>query len=119
MNIEKDLLVRTKVLLECLNTEPLQDQTDIILNEINELISQPEHTEQEPVTDKPTETAMAVMPNGVCVSNVYDAYEEGRKSVMSEQEPITQREAYLRGYAAARKDYKQKVINAFGVDDEH
>ena len=35
-----------------------------------------------------------------------------------EQEPITQREAYLRGYAAARKDYKQKVINAFGVDDE-
>ena len=35
-----------------------------------------------------------------------------------EQKPITQREAYLRGYAAARKDYKQKVINAFGVDDE-
>jgi hypothetical protein len=31
---------------------------------------------------------MAVMPNGVCVSNVYDAYEEGRKSVMSEQEPV-------------------------------
>ena len=28
----------------------------------------------------------AVMPNGVCVSNVYDAYEEGRKSVMSEQQ---------------------------------
>jgi hypothetical protein len=30
---------------------------------------------------------MAIMPNGVCVSNVYDAYEEGRKSVMSEQQP--------------------------------
>ena len=34
-------------------------------------------------------TAEAIMPNGVCVSNVYDAYEEGRKSVMSEQEPLT------------------------------
>ena len=38
--------------------------------------------------DKPTEAAMAVMPNGVFVSNVYDAYEEGRKSVMVEQEPV-------------------------------
>ena len=52
--------------------------------ELEELLAQPE---QKPVTDKPTETAMAVMPNGVCVSNVYDAYEEGRKSVMSEQQP--------------------------------
>ena len=32
--------------------------------------------------------AEAVMPNSVCVSNVYDAYEEGRKSVMSEQDPV-------------------------------
>lgn len=56
------------------------------INNIKELL-QPEQ-EQEPVTDKPTETAIAVMPNGVCVSNVYDAYEEGRKSVMSEQEPV-------------------------------
>jgi len=36
---------------------------------------------------QPESTAEAVMPNGVCVSNVYDAYEEGRKSVMSEQQP--------------------------------
>ena len=73
MNKERDLLMRVKVLLECVDTAPLQDQAE---------------QEQEPVTDKPTETAMAVMPNGVCVSNVYDAYEEGRKSVMSEQEPV-------------------------------
>ena len=32
--------------------------------------------------------AEAIMPNGVRVSNVYDAYEEGRKSVMSEQDPV-------------------------------
>lgn len=32
--------------------------------------------------------------------------------------PMTQREAYQRGYEAARKDYKQKLINAFGVDDD-
>jgi pyruvate dehydrogenase complex dehydrogenase (E1) component len=49
-------------------------EDDIV--EIKELLAQPEQ-------DK----AGAVMPNGVCVSNVYDAYEEGRKSVMSEQEP--------------------------------
>ena len=55
-----------------------------LLKEIDELLAQPE---QEPVTNEPTTTAMAVMPNGVCVSNVYDAYEEGRKSVMVEQEP--------------------------------
>ena len=28
-------------------------------------------------------------------------------------------EGYNRGYAIAREDYKQKVINAFGVDDEY
>ena len=28
-------------------------------------------------------------------------------------------ESYQRGYAVARKDYKQKVINAFGADDEN
>jgi len=58
-----------------------------LYKEIYEFLVHPEQFEQEPVTDKPTETAMAVMPNGVCVSNVYDAYEEGRKSVMSEQQP--------------------------------
>jgi hypothetical protein len=28
------------------------------------------------------------------------------------------KKGYERGFAIARKDYKQKVINAFGVDDE-
>jgi len=37
---------------------------------------------------QPESTAEAIMPNGVCISNVYAAYEEGRKSVMSEQEPV-------------------------------
>lgn len=49
-------------------------------------------TQFEPVTNEPTTTACAaVMPNGVCVSNVYDAYQEGRKSVMVEQEPVAWR----------------------------
>ena len=59
-----------------------------LYKEIYEFIVHPEQSEQKPVTDKSTEAAMAVMPNGVCVSNVYDAYEEGRKSVMVEQEPV-------------------------------
>ena len=66
--------------------EWLADEVKDYLNEI--YVNKAFEPEQEPVTDKPTETAMAVMPNGVCVSNVYDAYEEGRKSVMSEQEPV-------------------------------
>ena len=48
-----------------------------IKNEIEELLVQPEQNKAE-----------AIMPNGVSVSNVYDAYEEGRKSVMVEQEPV-------------------------------
>ena len=52
---------------------------------VSDLLAQ---SEQDPVTNEPTATAMAVMPNGVSVSNVYDAYEEGRKSVMVEQEPL-------------------------------
>lgn len=59
-----------------------------LLKEIQELLAQPE---QDAITDKPTATFMAVMPNGVCVSNVYDAYEAGRKSVIAEQteqEPV-------------------------------
>ena len=42
MSKEKDLLVRAKVLLECLDTEPLQDQADLIAKEIQELLAQPE-----------------------------------------------------------------------------
>jgi hypothetical protein len=46
---ERDLLVREKVLLECVDTAPLQDQADLIIREIEELLAQPEQTEQEPV----------------------------------------------------------------------
>lgn len=46
MNEERDLLVRAKVLLECVDTAPLQDQADLIVREITELLAQPE---QEPV----------------------------------------------------------------------
>ena len=60
------------------------DLAEDLYDEIDQLLTQPE---RDPVTNEPTTTAMAVMPNGVCVSNVYDAYEEGRKSIMSEQEP--------------------------------
>jgi hypothetical protein len=59
-----------------------------IAEAIKELLAQPE---QDATTDKPTATAGAVMPNGVCVSNVYDAFEAGRASVLgeqSEQEPV-------------------------------
>ena len=49
VNRERELLSRVKVLLECSNMEPLQDQADIIIKEIQELLAQPEQTEPEPV----------------------------------------------------------------------
>ena len=48
MNEERDLLVRAKVLLECVDTAPLQDQVDLIIKEIQELLAQPEQ-EPEPL----------------------------------------------------------------------
>ena len=42
VNRERELLSRVKVLLECSNMEPLQDQADIIIKEIQELLAQPE-----------------------------------------------------------------------------
>ena len=48
MSIERELLGRVKVLLKCSNMEPLQDQADIIIKEIEELLAQPEQ-EPEPL----------------------------------------------------------------------
>ena len=75
------------------------DLAEDLYDEIDQLLAQPE---QEPVTNEPTTTAMAVMPNGVRVSNVYDAYEEGRKSVMVEQEPSS--DDYM--YNKLKEDYE-------------
>jgi hypothetical protein len=73
-----------------------EDSSDVAetLHTAQELLAQPE-----PVTNGLTITSMAVMPNGVSVGmavmsngvpvgNVYDAYEEGRKSVMVAQEHV-------------------------------
>ena len=48
MSKERYLLMRAKVLLECVDTAPLQDQADLIIKEIEELLAQPEPT-AEPV----------------------------------------------------------------------
>jgi len=71
------IIMKTKereLLEKILNTGWLDHELSC---EAQELLAQPEQ-------NKPA----AIMPNGVCVSNVYDAYEEGRKSLMSEQEPV-------------------------------
>jgi len=91
-----------------------------LYNEIEELLAQPEC---DTLTDKPTATAMAVMPNGTYVSNVYDAYEEGRRSLCEavasqpEHPPMTQREMYQRGYAAAERDLKREPLSDEGIFD--
>lgn len=79
MSIERELLRK-------LFESGMLDRLSAI--EVGQLLAQPEQ-EEAPVTNEPTATttAMAVMPNGVCVSNVYDAYEAGRQSAMVEQKP--------------------------------
>ena len=56
--------------------------TPYLVEKLVKVIKEIRGKKREPLSDE----AMAVMPNGVFVSNVYDAYEEGRKSVMSEQQ---------------------------------
>ena len=76
MSKERELLRRVKVLLECSNMEPLQRQTDLIVGEIKELLAQPEQE----VYAKGYAEAMK--------QQVYEAYESGRKSALTEQEPV-------------------------------
>ena len=77
---------------------------DKIRNEIMEFLFQPEQTEQN--------KAEAIMPNGVRVSNVYDAYEEGRKSVMVEQKPEVIDENTSDGYHTFKELYEfRKACN--------
>lgn len=90
MSKERELLRQSLIALEDahLHCDKFQDEDArlSVINQIKELLAQ---SEQEPVTNEPTKTAgAAIMHNGVCVSNVYDAYQEGRKSVMVEQEPV-------------------------------
>ena len=70
MSKERELLARVL-------TSELWSVQEELQAEIKELLAQPEQNKAE-----------AIMPNGVCVSNVYDAYKEGKKSVMVEQEPV-------------------------------
>lgn len=109
MNVERELLERW--LIDFGKIHP-----DVgLIKDTKELLAQPE---QEPVADKPTETAMAVMPSGVFVSNVYDAYEEGRKSVMvkQEQESIAKyRECYKKGFLDGAEP-EQELIDLDKVD---
>jgi len=90
------------------------DDFSELYDKTEELLAQPE---PEPTTDKQTSVSMAaVMPNGVSVSNVYDAYEAGRASVMveSEPEPLTPRQGlkeFKKGYAQAEQDLKREPLS--------
>ena len=64
-------------------TQYLLDQVSMLRAE-NAMLKEKWSTSKQPEQNK----AGAIMPNSVCISNVYDAYEEGRKSVMSKQEPV-------------------------------
>ena len=73
----------------CITPHIVDPMYEKLYKTTKEILAQPEQ-EPEPTTDKQTSVSMAVMPNGVSVSNVYDAYEVGRASVMVEpkREPL-------------------------------
>jgi hypothetical protein len=71
MSNERDLLMRVKVLLKCVDTAPLQDQADLAIKEIQELLAQPEQD-------------LEVLKKDW----VNFGYEAGRKSALSKQEPV-------------------------------
>ena len=86
-----------------LSKQPEQHGTQYLLDQVarltaeNAMLKEKRSTSKQPEQNK----AGAIMPNGVCVSNVYDAYEEGRKSVIVEQEPLlaeTKIEWYGKGF---------------------
>ena len=81
MSKERELLEWALIFLH----PDVSEEASNLHKEIEELLTQPE---QDAITDKSTATAGSVMPNGVCASNVYDAFEAGRASVMGEQEPV-------------------------------
>lgn len=115
MSKERELL--KKMYDQFATVFPSEEEQEL-LDEVEELLAQPE-PEPEPTTDKQTSVSMAVMPNGVSVSNVYDAYEAGRASVIieSEPEPLTPRqglEEFKKGYAQAEQDLKREPLS----DDE-
>jgi hypothetical protein len=83
MSIERRLLIKAVEFMHELKYVWLEERDcgdrallELIadINNIELLLAQPEQN-----------IAMAVMPNGVCVSNVYDAYEAGRASVLLAQ----------------------------------
>jgi len=62
-----------------------------LVEDIENFLSTPEPTQDEPVdiSDKSEPTVAAILPNGVAVSNVYEAYEAGLKEVrLQDDEPI-------------------------------
>lgn len=97
MNKEREVLRRVKVLLECSNMEPLQDQADIIIKEIQELIAE---TKQEPINFDLERMKLAVE------SPVSDVTVEGLTDKVK-----SNRVFYQEGYAQAELDLKHKPLS--------
>jgi hypothetical protein len=86
----------------------LENTVQLLMHENNTL-----SCEVEAILVQPEQNiAGAVMPNGVCVSNVYDAYEAGRASVLLAQPERIEQEPKLDIYKDIFEDYKY-LLTAF------
>ena len=81
MNKERELLRRVKVLLKCSNMEPLQDQADIIIKEIQELIAE---TEKKPINFDLERMKLAVESpvSDVTVEGLIDKVKSNREHIV-------------------------------------
>jgi|APFre7841882793_1041355.scaffolds.fasta_scaffold00748_16 hypothetical protein len=107
MSKERELLRRVKVLLECSNMEPLQRQTDLIVGEIIELLSQPEQAVAE-CTNSDTWNCKYCNKTESC-----GALKDSRNFAPPAREGLTPREGlteYKKGYAQAELDLKRQPL---------
>lgn len=92
MSKEIELLSLTLAMLDCQkNMNPELFEFEYLAEEIRNYFANANPSEAEPVdiSDKSGPTIAAMLPNGVAVSNVYEAYEAGLKEgVPSEAEPV-------------------------------
>ena len=113
MSKERELIKDMKILLECTDMGSLQRNADVLIGRAIELLAQPEQ-EQEPVAwkviDKTNGEFMFSRIKPMERSYKYDVVIPLYTAPPKREPPMTQREAYQRGYAQAEMDLKRKRI---------
>jgi hypothetical protein len=118
MSEERYLLMRAKVLLECVDTAPLQDQADLIIKDIQELLAQSEK-EEEPVAWMQDSVELYVLEEKSAIRGYVIPLYTAPPRALTPREALTE---YKRGYARAELDLKREplgleIMDVCGTED--